>query len=76
MGLAFSKVVNMPGREARKKVEAIVQDAEAYQGTRDIAACLDAAEGIRQGLQDAKNGRIRPAKEFFDEFEAEHGISR
>jgi prevent-host-death family protein len=58
------------------KAAAIVQDAEAYQRLLDIAARADADEGIRQGLEDAKKGKIRPAKEFFDEFEAEHGISR
>ena len=56
------------------KAAAVVQDAEAYQRLLDIAARVDAEEGIRQGLEDAKKGKIRPAKEFFDEFEAEHGI--
>jgi len=55
---------------------AIVQDAEAYQRLLDIAARAVAEEGIRQGLEDAKKGKTRPAKELFDEFEAEHGISR
>jgi prevent-host-death family protein len=58
------------------KAAAVVQDAEAYQRLLDIAARVDAEEGIRQGLEDAKKGRIRPAKEFFDEFEAEHAIPR
>jgi prevent-host-death family protein len=58
------------------KAAAVVQDAEAYQRLLDIAARVDAEEGIRQGLEDAKKGKIRPAKEFFEEFEAEHGISR
>jgi prevent-host-death family protein len=58
------------------KAAAVVQDAEAYQRLLDIAARVDAEEGIRQGLEHAKTGKIRPAKEFFDEFEAEHGIPR
>jgi prevent-host-death family protein len=58
------------------KAAAVVQDAEAYQCLLDIAARVDAKEGIRQGLEDAKKGKIRPAREFFDEFEAEHGIRR
>ena len=58
------------------KAAAIVQDAEAYQHLLDIAARADAEEGIRQGLKDAKQEKIRPAKEFFDEFEAKHGIRR
>jgi hypothetical protein len=55
---------------------AVVQHAEAYQRLLDIAARVDAEEGIRQGLEDAKKGKIRPATEFFDEFETEHGIPR
>ena len=58
------------------KAAAIVQDAEAYQRLLDIAARADAGEGIRQGLEDVKQGKVRPAREFFEEFEAGHGIPR
>ena len=58
------------------KAAAVVQDAEAYQRLLDIAAHADVNEGIRQGLEDAKKGMVRPAREFFDHFEAEHGIPR
>jgi prevent-host-death family protein len=58
------------------KAAAIVQDAKAYQRLLDIAARADANEGIRQGLEDAKQGRVQPAREFFDEFEAGNGILR
>jgi PHD/YefM family antitoxin component YafN of YafNO toxin-antitoxin module len=58
------------------KAAAVVQDAEAYQRLLDIAASADATEGIRQGLEDVKRGRVRPAREFFAEFEARHGLSR
>lgn len=57
------------------KAAAIVQDAEAYQRLLDIAAQADAIEGIRQGLDDAKEGRVRPAREFFAAFER-HGLRR
>jgi hypothetical protein len=33
---------------------------------------LSVEEGIRQGLEDEKNGRLRPAIEFFAEFEARY----
>ena len=56
------------------KAAAVVQDASAYQRLLDIAARADANEGIRQGLEDAAKGRVRPAVEFFTEFEARHGI--
>jgi prevent-host-death family protein len=58
------------------KAAAIVQDAEAYQRLLDIAARADPEEGIRQGLEDAKQGKVRPAKEVFADFEAKHGIPR
>lgn len=58
------------------KAAAIVQDAEAYQRLLDIAATANAEEGIRQGLEDVKQGKVRPAREFFKDFEAEHGIPR
>lgn len=58
------------------KAAAVVQDAAAYQRLLDIAAHANAEEGIRQGLADAKEGKVRPAREFFGEFEAKHGISR
>jgi PHD/YefM family antitoxin component YafN of YafNO toxin-antitoxin module len=60
----------------RGKAAAVVQDAQAYQNLLDIAAQADAAEGIRQGVEDVRKGRVRPAKEFFAEFEAKYGLSR
>jgi len=64
-------VLTVKGRAA-----AIVQDAEAYQRLLDIAAAAETREGIRQGLEDARKGRGRPAREFFKEFEAKYGLSR
>jgi prevent-host-death family protein len=58
------------------KAAAIVQDAEAYQRLLDIAARADAEEGIRQGLEDAREGKLRPARAFFREFEVKHGLHR
>lgn len=60
----------------RGKAAAVVQDAEAYQRLLDIAAAADAREAIRQGLEDVRKGRTRPAREFFAEFEAKHGLRR
>src|SRR6266478_10188873 len=57
------------------KAEAVVQDADAYQRLLDIAAQADALEGIRQGLEDARGGKVRPARGFFDEFERVHGLA-
>ncbi len=60
----------------RGQAAAVVQDAKGYQRLLDIAARAAAKEGIRQGLEDARKGRVRPAKDFFDEFEAGHGLPR
>jgi hypothetical protein len=54
----------------------VKKTGEAYQRLLDIAARADAEEGIRQGLDDAKKGKLRPAREFFAEFEAMHGLRR
>ena len=55
------------------KATAIVQDAAAYQKLLDIAAHTDSAEGTRQGLEDSKQGKLRSARNFFNDFEARHG---
>jgi predicted transcriptional regulator len=36
----------------------------------------EAVEGIRQGYEDVKAGRIKPAEEFLDEFARKHGLPR
>jgi len=58
------------------KATAIVQDAEAYQRLLDVAASAEAAEGIRQGLEDVAHGRTRPAKEVCDEIRRKNDIPR
>jgi prevent-host-death family protein len=64
-------VLTVNGRAA-----AIVQDAEAYQRLLDIAARADAGEGIRQGLEDVRKGKTRPARQFFSAFEDNHALPR
>jgi prevent-host-death family protein len=58
------------------KAAAVVQDAEAYQRLLDLAAEASAVEGIRQGLEDAANGRVRDAREALNEMRAKYGIPR
>jgi len=58
------------------KAAAVGQDAEAYQRLLDLAADVSAAEGIRQGLEDLAQGRVRPAKDVFDDMRAEFAIPR
>lgn len=58
------------------KAAAVVQDAAAYQRLLDIAAQADVNEGIRQGLEDVKEGRVVPAREALAAFRRGHGIPR
>jgi prevent-host-death family protein len=58
------------------KAAAVVQDAEAYQRLLDLAALADEEEAIRQGLEDVKAGRTRPAREVFDEIRRKYDIPR
>jgi hypothetical protein len=58
------------------KAEAVVQDAEAYQRLLDVAARVDASEGIRQGMEDVKKGCVRPAREALEMFRRRHAIPR
>ena len=36
----------------------------------------EALQAIRQGLEDVKTGRTKPAEEFLDEFARTHGLPR
>jgi hypothetical protein len=47
-----------------------------YQSFLDSAARADAREGIRQGLEDVKRGRVHPARETLEAFRRRHGIPR
>ena len=58
------------------KPEAVVQSAAEYQRLLDLAAEADVNEGIRQGLEDLRQGKGRPAGEFFEEMRKKHGIPR
>ena len=42
----------------------------------DIAARVDVFEAIRQGLDDVRHGRTRPAKDVFNDIRRRHDIPR
>ncbi len=56
--------------------EAVLQDPGAYQRLLDIAAQADSKEGIRQGLNDVKSGRVHPAREALEAMRRLHEIPR
>jgi hypothetical protein len=57
---------------AKMKVKSLVKNRRRNQDELDRAAAADAREGIRQGFEDVRRGRVRPAREFFKEFEARY----
>ena len=59
------------------KITAVaLRNAALYQRLLDIAARADANEGIRQGLEDAKEGRVNPARKALAAFRRKHSITR
>ena len=65
----------LSGACVEKQAAVVLQEVGACQRLLDIAASVSAKEGIRQGLDDAKKGNVRPARAFFKEFEAARGPS-
>ena len=53
-----------------------MQDAAAYQELLDLAAQADMGEGIRQGREDVRKRRTRPARAVFDELRVKNAIPR
>jgi prevent-host-death family protein len=54
--------------------QAVIQTVEDYERLLDLAAEADLHEGIRQGLEDLRLGRSRPAEEVFEELRKEYGL--
>jgi PHD/YefM family antitoxin component YafN of YafNO toxin-antitoxin module len=57
------------------KVELIVQDAEGYNQILERLDRLEAVDAIRVGIEDAKAGRVRPAREALSKLQEKLGIS-
>ena len=65
------RAIDLNGSAAKMEAEfarAGVVLMDTVQGMHDDGA----EEGIRRGLDDAEKGEMRPAREFFEEFEANH----
>jgi len=56
------------------RTEAVVQDADEYQRLLDLAAQADEEEGVRQGMEDVRKGRVYPAREILAKFRRDRGI--
>jgi PHD/YefM family antitoxin component YafN of YafNO toxin-antitoxin module len=57
------------------KAELIVQDAEDYKQILERLDRLEAVDAIRVGIEDAKAGRVRPAREALRKLQEKLGIS-
>ena len=58
------------------KAALVVQDAGSYQKLLDLAEESRVLEGIRQGLEDMRAGRGRPADEVFTDLRRDLAIPR
>lgn len=56
------------------QAEVVVQSAEAYQKLLDDRELLESIRGISRGLEQAKRGAGRPAREFLESLAQEHGV--
>ena len=63
-------------KNLNRKNKAATKEEEARQRLLDLAAQADESEGIRQGLEDIKHGRTRPAREVLEAFRSSRGIPR
>jgi len=58
------------------KAALVVQDAGSYQKLLDLAEASRVVDGIRQGLEDMRAGRGRPADEVLSDLRCDLGIPR
>jgi prevent-host-death family protein len=58
------------------RAEVVVQDAASYQRLLNRMEEMEALEGLKRGLADAKAGRVTPVEKFEKEFRRKHGIPR
>lgn len=56
------------------QAKVIVQDAVAYQRMLELVDRMEMLEGIQESLDSMKQGKGKPAREFFAELRRKHGI--
>ena len=56
------------------KAEFVLQAAESYELLLDRLKQAEDTEAIRAGLLQSLRGNVRPADDFFREFELKHGL--
>ena len=63
-------------KKLNRKNEVAAKEEEARQRLLDLASQANELEGIRQGLEDIKNGHTRPAREVLEAFRRSRGLPR
>lgn len=58
------------------KAEIVVQDAESYQKLLEDMDRLEAIAGIRQGLEEVRQGKTKPVNEVFESMRKRHKIPK
>ena len=58
------------------KAEIVVQDAESYQKLLEALEHLEAVAGIRQGLEEVRQGKTKPAREVFESMRKRNKIPK
>jgi hypothetical protein len=74
--MAIDKKIRPVIRTVNGEATAKIRDAELYKHRLDLTGEANPAEGIRQGLDDLRTGRTRPAGAVFDEIRADYDIKR
>ncbi|MCW3100095.1 MAG: prevent-host-death family protein [Chthonomonadaceae bacterium] len=54
--------------------EVVVQDAASYQDLMDRLHHLETIAAIREGIESAERGELKPAAQVFAEMKAKYGI--
>ena len=58
------------------KAEIVVQDAKSYQELLERMDRLEAVAGIRRGLAEVAEGKVKPVREAFAAIRKRHKIAR
>jgi PHD/YefM family antitoxin component YafN of YafNO toxin-antitoxin module len=56
------------------KAEIVVMDAESYQSMTERLQRMETIAAIREGLESAERGELKPAEQVFAEMKAKYGL--
>jgi PHD/YefM family antitoxin component YafN of YafNO toxin-antitoxin module len=56
------------------RAEVVIQDAVSYQDLMDRLHRLETIAAIREGIESAERGELKPAAQIFAEMRAKYGI--